>query len=117
MNISLYNPWKDDIADVAAGHSESNRCRGYIPLQDSCSRRYEIKYCDKELEEKSMEIGDDNFKGDWLICIQQNDGIKRDIWDVRPPEGRAFSEVELTIDDSGYEIFSIHGKLWVKGYM
>lgn len=60
-----------------------------------------------------MEIVDYS-EGDWLLSIQEAAGNKKYILDIRPPEGFAFSELELTVVKSGYEIFSTYGK-WVKG--
>ncbi|KAJ7943703.1 hypothetical protein O6P43_033218 [Quillaja saponaria] len=101
--VEFYNPYGGKSGSIQHGESESSNCRGYIPLY-SYTQKYEIKYYNKALKTtKTIKIKD--LDGNWLISFWQ-EGIDEDVRGARPPTLYCDSEIHLTLQDAGYEIFS-----------
>ncbi|KMS99167.1 hypothetical protein BVRB_2g047260 [Beta vulgaris subsp. vulgaris] len=107
--IKFYNPWYDVNGEIAPGKTESYNSKGYFPLW-SYSKRYEITYYNQAFKEwKKMTIKD--LDGNWWLSFEQ-DAVDEDIRAVRPPAIVTVSGINLTITESGYEIYSVScGKL------
>ncbi|KNA09821.1 hypothetical protein SOVF_150090 [Spinacia oleracea] len=102
-NINFYNPYYGVTGYITPGATESYNSKGYLPYW-SHSRRYEITYYNTAFEEsKTMTIKD--LDGNWLLSFEQP-GVDEDIREVRPVFVLV-AGINLTISDSGYEIFSV----------
>ncbi|KMS99165.1 hypothetical protein BVRB_2g047240 [Beta vulgaris subsp. vulgaris] len=102
--VKFYNPYYDVSGEIAPGTTESYNSKCYIPLW-SYSKRYEITYYNKAFKEwKKMTIKD--LEGNWWLSFE-HDGVGEDIRAVRPQAIVTVSGINLTITESGYEIYSV----------
>ncbi|KAJ7964899.1 hypothetical protein O6P43_014633 [Quillaja saponaria] len=103
--VHFQNPYLDRSGDIQPGETEDAYSKGYLPYW-SYIHRYEITYYNKVLKKEKKILIKDLEEG-LLSFFQEGNG--EDIRDFSPYPPYSDSQIQITIQNDGYQIYILDG--------